>query len=608
MELRSCAYNLADAGSYINDQIDISLFTEDMNYIKSLGFNAVKLWTDGSLGFWTTDYQLHQALSITDSLNLKVCLASIPEMAAEGWEDQYGNTPNKDELFYMAEMAKSHPSVIAHAIHLNDLAVASGAYGDDFRNNPNKILDDNFPNEGWSINPDCWVTDTNAEPTLAFQNSQYYEESLLGMKPGCIDYNYGWIYQDLGNINLNVYNTITIRIHSLDAGAKWALKVMVDTTLVELQADISKTGIYQYKISGFTGYHDIQIQLYAIDGDGGNNDYVYFDWITYGMDLININDDTGIDQYRDYYSDIAHGLKNRAPNQQVWFFSDRDPQWGWTPVTEQYWGEDLPVDAFGMQPYSEDRKSFDSNKVERYIRYFGMSGLPVYVDEWGVKDWEYKFVVIASFVICMENGNFPSVTHNEKIIGWTYFILDDVNDGTYGLRVNRISKGFESLFQDLLLYRPMGWSDQTTPAGHYYVADQKSINNIGLSHEMTTAGSGDSGYTFMWCTNRETFTVRADGTIGITGWFKGYDTLGSLKPGRSYVRVYILDTNGQIIGNYHDALNSGETYGSWYYKSFDFATGLAPGTEIRIGIGRTDDWSTDWGLSFGFSGIKVWAG
>jgi hypothetical protein len=247
-----------------------------------------------------------------------------------------------------------------------------------------------------------------------------------------------------------------------------------------------------------------------------------------------------------------------------------------------------------------------------------MSYLPIYVDEWGIGVDDSKIPGITSFLNYMEYHHYQSVLWNGKpFLGWNYFALDDTADRNFGIRYIRNDNGphgnrsasFGNVFIGTIKYRPFAWAKVTVPAGHYMTGQRHSVSGYSYIYDGSTAGSSDWNYNFMWITNLETVQVRTTGpgrgSVGITGYFLGTDTLGSLKPGRSYVNVYVLDSSGQtIIATWH-ALQPSETDGQYHYKSFDIG-GLTPGSWVKIGIGRADSWSYDWHLYFAFNDIKVW--
>lgn len=132
----------------------------------------------------------------------------------------------------------------------------------------------------------------------------------------------------------------------------------------------------------------------------------------------------------------------------------------------------------------------------------------------------------------------------------------------------------------------------TNPTGKF-VDGNYITTPYGNGYRVDTEGSSQYGYTFYGhLSNRVTAIF---GRVVGAGHFRQSDTFyGSLPQGRRYLKVYAIDSSGNIAGS-TEVLNY--THGtSWRYRTFTIS-GLTSGQRYWIAVGRGDSWSTDWKLA-----------
>jgi PKD repeat protein len=151
--------------------------------------------------------------------------------------------------------------------------------------------------------------------------------------------------------------------------------------------------------------------------------------------------------------------------------------------------------------------------------------------------------------------------------------------------------------------QPLGWTALTIPSGHY-------VNLVGIATpygrgiHVDSIGSSDYGYQMMGV-NDTTHMASATGEIKVSGYFRQFDTLMDYdQPGRRFVRAYALDAyNGTVLAS-ADVLNYTYPVNTWYQNEV-VLNGLAPGSPVDIGIGRSDMWLIDWSLTAEWAGVSI---
>jgi hypothetical protein len=156
------------------------------------------------------------------------------------------------------------------------------------------------------------------------------------------------------------------------------------------------------------------------------------------------------------------------------------------------------------------------------------------------------------------------------------------------------------------------WYGRTNPDAHYYNFYQISTY-YGTSYHIDTAGSYDYNYQMLgWskltANTPEDYKVGADGKIRVGGYFRQSDTFDSyLQPGRRLMNIYVMYSENinsivktvQVL-DYTDGID-------WTYKGM-IIDGLSPGKSVKVGVGRSDAWSTDWQLAAEWAGVEVGQG
>lgn len=156
--------------------------------------------------------------------------------------------------------------------------------------------------------------------------------------------------------------------------------------------------------------------------------------------------------------------------------------------------------------------------------------------------------------------------------------------------------------------QPTKWVPNTVPSGHY-VRLQRIDTPFGDGWSVDTHGSPDYIYYFMGWTNETVWTVPSDGEITVSGAFLKSDTfdiseLEHPEWPRSFVQVYVLNSDGtRILGSAY-AVDLDDQTNVWYRRNVTI-TGLTPGEIISIGIGRRDEWTSDWALYAKWANIRV---
>ncbi|MBI2936843.1 MAG: hypothetical protein HYY22_01420 [Thaumarchaeota archaeon] len=156
--------------------------------------------------------------------------------------------------------------------------------------------------------------------------------------------------------------------------------------------------------------------------------------------------------------------------------------------------------------------------------------------------------------------------------------------------------------------QPTEWIPNTVPSGHY-ARLQRIDTSFGDGWSVDTQGSPDYIYYFMGWTSETIWTVPSDGKITVSGAFLKSDTfdVSSLEHPewpRSFMQVYVLNSDGtRILGSAY-AVNLDDQTNVWYRRTVTI-TGLTPGEIISIGIGRRDEWISDWALYAKWANIHV---
>jgi hypothetical protein len=154
------------------------------------------------------------------------------------------------------------------------------------------------------------------------------------------------------------------------------------------------------------------------------------------------------------------------------------------------------------------------------------------------------------------------------------------------------------------------WYGRTNPDAHYFSFSQISTP-YGPGYHIDTTGSDDSGYEFMGWSKLtddipEDYKVGTDGKIRVQGYFRQSDTLSPPEnlPGRRLVNVYVMysDNLNQTVKT-AQVLDYTDGTG-WKYKAI-IIDGLTPSKSIKIGIGRGDQWLSDWNLIAEWAGVEV---
>jgi PKD repeat protein len=147
------------------------------------------------------------------------------------------------------------------------------------------------------------------------------------------------------------------------------------------------------------------------------------------------------------------------------------------------------------------------------------------------------------------------------------------------------------------------WYPRTIPNGHY--VNMTHLNTMyGPGAAVDSIGSPDHGYEMMG-THNGSYVIGPDGTITVRGYFMQFDTLNQYDwPGRRFVAVYVLDSSAASIISSALALSHTDAVDTWYYREVVIG-GLMPGSSVKIGIGRGDNWSIDWSLMAAWAGVSI---
>jgi hypothetical protein len=144
------------------------------------------------------------------------------------------------------------------------------------------------------------------------------------------------------------------------------------------------------------------------------------------------------------------------------------------------------------------------------------------------------------------------------------------------------------------------WGATSSPSGHgsnFYTF----ITPFGLGYHIDSSGYNDYSYDFYGYTN-EVFTVGRSGAMCVRGWFRQFD----IYAGTYLKEVFVFAINaanpsvyvkGVVVLDYTDG-------DSWEYKDVVIG-GLAPGSQVRIGIGRHDGWAADWQLTAEWACVEI---
>lgn len=156
------------------------------------------------------------------------------------------------------------------------------------------------------------------------------------------------------------------------------------------------------------------------------------------------------------------------------------------------------------------------------------------------------------------------------------------------------------------------WEKATSPTGY-----EQAVNIIygistpfGSGIEVNTTGRPEYGFDFYMRT-KNSIQVPSDGKLNlmvIVNYYDTSDTLGVEDQVR-YARLYVLDTSGNILKTItilkhkYDSLK-GNMVNKWYPIPVSI-TGLTPGSQVKIGLGRRDAWSYDYQLTLKVAMVTI---
>lgn len=155
------------------------------------------------------------------------------------------------------------------------------------------------------------------------------------------------------------------------------------------------------------------------------------------------------------------------------------------------------------------------------------------------------------------------------------------------------------------------------PQADCYVHISKINTQYGSGAEVDTINSTDSAY---WeIAYSQEFTASPGGKVTVSGWFLKNDTLnitgmsqnildGTPGPtgigfGYSILGVLLLSEDPDNVIKEQVVLKNNDTKGIWIYKQTTFT--LDPGQTFRIGIGRPNDWASDYNLYASWSDVVI---
>jgi hypothetical protein len=145
--------------------------------------------------------------------------------------------------------------------------------------------------------------------------------------------------------------------------------------------------------------------------------------------------------------------------------------------------------------------------------------------------------------------------------------------------------------------KPYHWGSSTAPEAH-----------MGVTYHIDTDFSGQSGYYFFGYVDSLSFHITSTTVITIRGWFRQYDTFSGpyeyLRPGRRYLKFYIIDTSFSQIAKSYRILDwyDGE---DWVYRHIEFEpTGINTGY-YKFAFGRRDVWLTNWELTAEWCTVQI---
>lgn len=152
---------------------------------------------------------------------------------------------------------------------------------------------------------------------------------------------------------------------------------------------------------------------------------------------------------------------------------------------------------------------------------------------------------------------------------------------------------------------PKLWVPNTVPSGHY-IRFQSIVTPYGPGWSVDTSSSSDYPYSFMGWAAGQTWRVPSDGKLTVSGIFLKFDLLATRSDGtdRSYVRVYILSSDGKTVLAAANVVYQADQIDVWYNREVTIS-GLTPGRDVSIGIGRDDSWIDDHRLFAKWTGVHV---
>ncbi len=162
------------------------------------------------------------------------------------------------------------------------------------------------------------------------------------------------------------------------------------------------------------------------------------------------------------------------------------------------------------------------------------------------------------------------------------------------------------------------WTSQYIKEGKYYsTLASESCNNDGTdcyvnmsktilynktAIEVDTIGSPVHSYWFFGYS--DVHVAPQNGSITVSGKFLKNDLFTpDMASPRSFVSVFLLSDDAEKILDEHMIVPYSDKNETWYDEKITF--NLKPGQTFRIGIGRANNWDTDWKPFVAWSGIQI---
>lgn len=147
------------------------------------------------------------------------------------------------------------------------------------------------------------------------------------------------------------------------------------------------------------------------------------------------------------------------------------------------------------------------------------------------------------------------------------------------------------------------WHGRTIPEGNHY---ELRVWGSGETQTYSLDSYGSTGvadYSFMGVSD-ETYTVGPSGCMVISGQFLYGDDLPYTEVWGRELRAYVLDLAETTIIKSVVILPPTYSTGVWYTMKVTIS-GLQPGSEIRVGIGRNDVWTAEYYLYAAWRGVRI---